>query len=221
MSKRIQIIKTEDGSDTIINRDFGETYHSTKGAVSESMYVFIDNGFRYIKKNKISIFEVGFGTGLNAYLTCLEALRNNVNVNYVAIEKYPIDALVIENLDFRIDNQKNMDIFKKIQETQWGNETQINKSFTLTKIQGDFTKWQAKNEVFDLIYLDAFSFETQPEMWSENNFLQLSKSLKKQGVLVTYSSKGIVKQNLRNAGFEVKRLSGFKKRHMIRATKKL
>ena len=51
-------------------------------------------------------------------------------------------------------------------------------------------------------------------------FAKVFNSLNEKGVLTTYSSKGIVKQNLRNTGFSIKRLKGpLGKRHVLRAQK--
>ena len=217
MMNNEKIIKTEDGSNTFLSENFNETYHSIKGAVGESMHVFINSGLNFINKKQINIFEVGFGTGLNAILTYNEALKSNKIVNYVTIEKFPIAQNIIENLDYSILSS-NRNIFYDLHNSEWNKTLKIDNLFSFKKIKADFTLYEFA-EKFDLFFFDAFSYDTQPEMWSLDIMSKIFNTLNKNGVFVTYSSKGIIKQNLRNVGFEVKRLQGYKKRHIIRATK--
>lgn len=210
------IVETADGSFTLKNNIFNESYHSVNGAISESVHVFINTGFNFCNKNKIRIFEVGFGSGLNAILTLLEAEKQNKKVDYVAIEKYPINIEIINTLNYK--TLLNSEYFDSLHNCSWNSTYKITPYFSFLKIQDDLTRFEFKTK-FDLIYFDAFSFETQPEMWSLEVFNKIINSLDDNGALVTYSSKGIVKQNLRKAGFVVKRLPGYKKRHILRAMK--
>ena len=215
-----KIVKTKDGSHSVYSQEFGENYHSTFGAINESKYVFIESGLKAISKRSIHIFEVGFGTGLNALLTYLESVKNNLKINYTAIELYPLDKNIISKLNYNeLLSIKDTDIFKNIHQSVWEDAVEISSNFKLKKINADFNTYKP-NELYDIIFFDAFSPETQPELWSFNNFQKLYNSLNSNGILTTYSSKGIVKENLRNAGFKVKRLNGpIGKRHILKAIK--
>lgn len=80
-------------------------------------------------------------------------------------------------------------------------------------------EWQ-KFKPINLVYFDAFAPDKQPELWTLPVFEMLFNAMQTNGVLVTYSSKGEVKRNLRAAGFKVERLPGPPyKRHMLRAVK--
>jgi tRNA U34 5-methylaminomethyl-2-thiouridine-forming methyltransferase MnmC len=214
------IVFTNDGSQTIYNKYFNEHYHSTKGAFSESLYVFIENGFNFVKKNEINIFEVGFGTGLNAILTLIEAEKTHTKVNYFTIEKFPITKEIVEKIDFStfvgIENQT---IFEKIHKTEWNMDIKITNNFSLHKINEDIVNFKPFFNI-DLTYFDCFSFDTQPELWTTEIFEKIFSLTTKNGILVTYAAKGIIKENLRKTGFQVKRLKGaLGKHHMLKATK--
>lgn len=215
-------IKTSDKSSTLYSSDFDEHYHSTNGAYSESMHVFIQSGLQFIQLEKIRIFEIGFGTGLNAILSYLESFKKNIEIDYTGIELYPIDPELIDKLnfpDFIPENEQ--ELFKLMHRAEWNKEIKLAPNFTFSKIRADFNTYHL-DDCFDLIYFDAFAPETQPEMWSAENFQKLYQALNKDGILVTYSSKGLVKRNLRQAGFKVKRLEGpVGKRHMLRASKEI
>src|SRR5690606_6950621 len=85
-----KIIVTGDGSSSLLVEKMGETFHSRLGAVKESLYVYIENGLKKIKKKELSILEFGFGTGLNALLTANHALEQNCKIHYETIEAYPL-----------------------------------------------------------------------------------------------------------------------------------
>ena len=75
-------------------------------------------------------------------------------------------------------------------------------------------------EKYDVIYFDAFSPEVQPGLWTKDIFFKLFKSLKKGGVMTTYSCKGIVKRALKESGFRIEKLPGPPgKREFLRASK--
>jgi len=222
MNNEFKIIKTRDKSDTIFVKRYNEIYHSSHGALNESKHVFIQSGLQFIQLEKIRIFEVGFGTGLNAILSYLESLKKDIKIEYTGIELYPLDPELIDKLNFTDFIPKNEQaVFQLIHHSEWNKKNKLAPNFTFTKIQADFTSYQFNN-CFDLIYFDAFAPEKQPEMWSLGNFQKIFDALNQEGILVTYSSKGLVKRNLREAGFKVKRLEGpAGKRHMLRASKEI
>lgn len=217
MSKNpeFEVIITKDGTSTILNKNINETYHSVYGSKSESIHVYINAGFYFFSKKQISIFEMGYGTGLNAVLTLLEATKNKIYTTYVAIEKFPLETEIICQLNFCQEIKNFLEIFAKL---SWNEFHRINEFFCIKKIAGDFLNYEF-DSMFDLIYYDAFSYDKNPELWTSEIFSKVYKNLNTPGILVTYSSKGIVKKNLISAGFNLERLKGYYKHHMLRAIK--
>lgn len=215
----MKITQTADKSSTLYSSQFEEHYHSVNGAVSESLHIFIDAGFNFIDKNEINVLEIGFGTGLNAILTYEQAKLSEKIIFYDAIELYPAEFDVIKKLNFHETANINNEVFLQMHKLSWNEKHKITQDFIFRKVQNDLLKIDFANK-YDLIYFDAFSPETQPEMWTEKVFTKIYNSMNTGGILTTYSSKGIVKQALRNSGFTVKRLPGPKgKRHILRAVK--
>ena len=217
----IEIERTDDGSNTLYVPELNEHYHSTKGAVTESKYIFVEQGFNHLSKKSVSILEVGFGTGLNAILTFIEADNKGVNTIYDTIEKYPLDKTIIEKLDYLpIIGEENKDRFNNIHSSQWDKDIELSPFFTLHKINGDFTSYNFIRK-YDVIYFDAFAPEKQPEMWTQDIFNQMYNLLNPGGVLTTYCAKGIIRRMLQAAGFKTERLPGPPngKREILRATK--
>lgn len=192
------------------------------GALTESQHIFINSGFKHLSGalKQISILEIGLGTGLNAALTASESLISGVETLYTGLELYPITEKQIKDLNYsQILNPEVAECWSRIMLAEWNSSIEINQTFRICKVNEDFTKW-IPVENFSLIYFDAFAPDDQPEMWSVEMFQKLFSSLSVGGVLVTYSSKGIVKQALRAAGFRVERLAGPPgKRHILRAVK--
>jgi tRNA U34 5-methylaminomethyl-2-thiouridine-forming methyltransferase MnmC len=216
----LELVKTNDGSSTLYNPQLKEHYHSTHGALTESMHVFINNGLLALSKERVRILEIGFGTGLNAILTYETALIKNITIEYTGLELYPLDSNTIAMLNYQsIIKPGIIDIFNTMHLISWNMKVALSPFFFLEKVNADLTNYEF-TEKFDLVYFDAFGPDVQPEIWSYENFKKIYNSLNTEGLLVTYSSKGTVKENLRKAGFEVKRLQGPPgKRHMIQAIK--
>ena len=216
-----EIIITSDGSTTIQLPDWNEQYHSKHGAIQEAYHVFLDTGFFKIDLQEIAILEIGFGTGLNAFITFLEAKKLHKKVKYVGVEAYPVSVEEIQGLNY-VSELKALEfqsIFDEMHQTSWEKEHSVSKDFQLLKRKQFFQDIQ-DIAAFDLIYFDAFGAQNQPELWTEKIFLKMYKAIKKQGVLVTYSAKGSVRRAMQAVGFSVERLPGPPgKREMLRATK--
>ena len=215
-----RLIKTSDGSHTIYVPELDEHYHSIHGAVQESDHVFIKSGFDTCKADPVNIFEVGFGTGLNALLTAIRSIDGDRQVNYTSIEKFPVHEDIIWSLNHNdFAGKEGKKIFNQIHYAQWNQTIPIFKNFSLKKIKGDFTDGKHSG-AYDLIYFDAFGPDKQPEMWTKEIFNFISEITVKGGVFVTYSAKGEVKRNLTASGFQVGLLPGPPgKRQIIRAVK--
>lgn len=217
---KVKPILTADGSHTLYSEHHNAHYHSLNGAVQESQHIFIKNGYDSIDKNELRVLEVGFGTGLNAALTAYQSYSQKRITDYTGIDLYPIETETLLSLNYSSFLQKEVgDIWRNIVTSKWNNQEKINDYFTLNKVNTDFIAMRF-NSSYDLIYFDAFAPDDQPDMWTPSIFQRLHNATTKNGILVTYCSKGIVKQALRDAGYTVTRLPGPPgKRHMIRAYK--
>ncbi len=214
-----EIIVTSDGSKTIHIPEWNEQYHSKHGAVQEAQHVFITHGLRACSKNPIYLLEIGFGTGLNCFITLLEA---KTPVVYTGIEAYPVGTAEIAQLNYpkMLGAGDKKAIFDKIHSASWEEAHTISPNFVLTKQQKLFSEIN-DSDLYDLIYFDAFGARVQPELWTETIFDKMYRALKNDGILVTYSAKGSVRRAMQAVGFLVERLPGPPgKREMLRAIKK-
>ena len=218
-----EIIITNDGSTTIRIPEWDENYHSTHGAIQEAKHVFIKNGLDLFQnQDAISILEIGFGTGLNAFITFLETI-NKEKVNYVGVEAYPISAEEVLQMNYVSELQAAdfKSIFQTMHNCSWEIDNLITAKFSLTKRKQFFQDIEDKNQ-FNLIYFDAFGFPLQPELWSEVIFKKMYEALLPNGVLVTYACRTPIRKAMLTAGFSVEKLPGAPgKREMLRATKRL
>ncbi|MFR9650344.1 MAG: tRNA (5-methylaminomethyl-2-thiouridine)(34)-methyltransferase MnmD [Rikenellaceae bacterium] len=206
---------TDDGSQTLIHPIIGDSYHSLHGAVAESEHIYISAGLGSVSGGDISILEVGFGSGLNALLTIRAIEHTGQSVRYTGVELYPVWQDVAQRMDYAAEPH-----FLELHSSPWGEWCDITPSFKLLKERVDLVEYDF-NDSFDLVYFDAFAPDSQPELWSEAIFARIYSAMNRGGVLVTYSSKGVVKRALRAVGFEVSRLAGpVGKRHIVRAVKK-
>ena len=203
----LELVNTYDGSNSLKNLIINDSYHSKYGAINESKHIFINNGLKRISKKKIRVLEIGFGTGLNALLTQLYCDKKKQNIIYHTIDNLPLKKDTYSSLNYCDQLKIDKDIFLKIHNSLWENEIELSNFFVLKKINCDFTK-KLFNEKYDLIYFDAFSPSKQPEMWVLDNFKKLYNCLNRNGVLITYSSKGDVKRTIKEVGFNVFSIAG-------------
>ena len=223
MSSPLKIITTEDGSHSLYNAELNETYHSFHGAIQESKHVFIKSGLEFINQSQpetIRVFEVGFGTGLNALLTAELAFEKKVKVEMTSIEAYPISKELIENLNYseRINNPNANAWFNAIHNCEWGSAELINDHFTLVKIHDKLENYSITQNSYDVIYFDAFAPNKQEEMWSIELLQNVANGMALNGCLVTYCAQGQLKRNLKSLGLEVETLPGPPgKKEMVRA----
>jgi len=215
------IITTADGSKTIQLEDWNEQYHSVHGAVQEAYHVFIKHGLQYFDAGDLAVLEIGFGTGLNAFITFLEAEKRALSVAYHAVEFFPVTLQEVKALDYvaNLDAMQFEHAYLKMHQAPWGRVTAISDFFELTKQKIRFESITV-HDLFNVIYFDAFGPRVQPELWTVAIFARMYAALKPGGILVTYSAKGSVRRAMQAVGFTVERLPGPPgKREMLRAIK--
>ena len=225
------IITTKDGSHSLFSEKYEEIYHSGNGALQESRHVFIHSGFEYAvqkfktvitAENPINIFEVGFGTGLNALLSLIAAEQKKVNVYYETIERYPVSLNVIGQLNYvqLLDEGGNGHLFQALHQSEWNAHHDISDRFAFKKNEQSFMEFQLSRDTFHVVYFDAFAPENQPEMWTLEVMQKIYASLVPGGVMVSYCSKSVFRKTLIEAGFLIEKLPGPPgKREMVRAVK--
>lgn len=215
---------TADGSVTIAIPELNVTYHSKHGAIQESMHVFIEAGLRPLlhRQETITIFEMGFGTGLNALLTGIEATKHQQKINYQTVEAFPLEKEMIAQLNYceQLQQPELKPFFEQLHSTPWNEPIQLNPWFSIQKNHTTLFNLSTSQPV-NLIYYDAFAPGAQPELWTAEAFTQLFNMLTAGGILVTYCSKGDVRRAMQAAGFLIEKIPGPPgKREMVRATRK-
>jgi len=224
-----EILITSDGSVTIAIPQLSVTYHSRHGAMQESVHVFINAGLNHAHQqipagDTIYIFEMGFGTGLNALLTLQFALQHQRSVFYQTIELNPlaIEEVTLLNYTGLLHNNPLENLFEQMHSAAWNTDVVIDPLFTLHKTKETLVEKKLNPDFFHLIYYDAFAPAAQPELWTTTVFEAMSDTLKQDGILVTYCSKGDVRRAMQAAGFTIEKLKGPPgKREMIRAKKQV
>lgn len=208
MKRELQI--TADGSHTVSIPDMQVTYHSRHGAIQESRHVYIEAGLMALAHNPIRIFEMGFGTGLNALLSCMYTSRT---IYYYSVERFPLTPVETVGLNY------DTTLLPLLHQAPWNEDVRIAPHFTLHKAHRSLLE-VAPAHTFHIIYYDAFAPSAQPELWTQTVFEKLYHLLEPGGILVTYCSKGDVRRAMLGAGFTIEKLAGPPgKREMLRASR--
>lgn len=217
-----KIIVTGDKSKTLLIPELNETYHSENGAVTEANHIFIKAGLHHVKQDKVSIFEMGFGTGLNAILTLMEAKKNHKKVSYDCIESDPLDYELVKEMQYcELPELNSLTVpFKKMHDARNNELIKLNEHFSFRKFISKIQNQSLVPNQYDLIYFDAFSPKVQGEVWHEDVLSKINNSMKSGGILVTYCAQGAFKRTLKKLGLQVENIPGPPgKREMTRATK--
>ncbi|MBD5287761.1 MAG: tRNA (5-methylaminomethyl-2-thiouridine)(34)-methyltransferase MnmD [Bacteroides sp.] len=218
---KVEIERTADGSPTLYRKDIDEHYHSVKGALAESTHIYVDLGWRkaWENRDRVRVFEVGFGTGLNAVLTAKAALDAKIHTYYYSVERYPLSKQITDTL-LPCQPEEYRFLFKEINDAEWNKPVSINPFFTLIKIQENLLTMDIPGNL-DVVYFDAFAPEKQPEMWDESLFHKLYDVMNPGAILTTYCAKGSIRRMLQQTGFITERLPGppAGKREVLRAVK--
>ena len=222
-SMQRNLIVTSDGSHSIEVPEMQVSYHSKHGAIQESMHVFIEAGLHPFMQQQeaIFVFEMGFGTGLNALLTFIEAASHQQKIIYQSIEAYPLEKEIAAQLNYceQLQKPELKPLFEQLHAAPWNQPITLTPYFTIQKNNASLVNYST-NQLFNLIYYDAFAPNAQPELWTAETFGRLFNMLMEGGVLVTYCSKGDVRRAMQAAGFTVEKIPGPPgKREMVRATK--
>jgi tRNA U34 5-methylaminomethyl-2-thiouridine-forming methyltransferase MnmC len=221
-----KIIQTEDGSHSLYRPDIMESYHSFHGAMQESMHVYIKSGLDYFASNyegEIQVFELGFGTGLNALLAWQWAADNKREVVYTTIEPFPLEEAIWSQLNFTKSFQSIEEgnfVFEQLHKISWEETLQINPYFSFQKSISTLHDFPIPNSNYHVIFYDAFAPRKQPELWDVYAFEKVFGSLKPNGVLTTYCAQGQFQRTIQLAGFHLERIAGPRgKKHMVRGIK--
>lgn len=221
------IQNTSDGSHTIFSEKFNSTYHSSHGAIQESRHVFINAGLNYLlgkSQKKIDVLEIGFGTGLNAFMTFIEAKNKSVDILYHGVELYPLELEIVKTLNYpdqlNASELKNTFIeLHSFPDTSYKISLGESNDFEMNLRIEDLEKINFKQQ-YNLVYLDAFAPGSQPYFWEKEFLTKVFEAMSANAVLVSYCAKGVFKRNLKDIGFSVESIPGpIGKREMTRALK--
>lgn len=186
----------------------------------ESDHIFIRSGLNsLLAQSNISVFEMGFGSGLNALLTFIATENTHSTIYYETVEQYPVNAAIAATLNYTdvLDRPALQPLFINMHSLPWNEPANISANFILHKRMGNIVNINLTGS-FDIIYFDAFDPIAQPALWTTAIFKKLFTVLRPGGMLLTYCSKSIVRRNMKESGFSVQKIPGPPgKREIVRA----
>ena len=219
-----EIISTHDGSHSLFSSKYKASYHSHFGAIDEAITVFLSAGFDF-KRNRdpdkpIRILEMGFGSGLNAFLTAIQAFKLNQKVIYHSIESEPIPKSNWSILNYG-KILKDQEMFQNLHESTWDQDYPVHEFFVLKKFHIKIQAHKFLEDFYDVIFYDAFAPSCQADLWTKEIHQPIFDALRKDGVFVTYCAQGKFKRLLKDIGYHLESLPGpAKKKEMTRAIKR-
>ena len=204
MNNLIKII-TKDGSISFRSEKFNENFHSIAGAYYETKNKFINPArLKRFQNKSINVLDICFGIGYNSALLFenLKIELSTLNWYGLEIDKRPLNYALNDKKFNNLWSPKVIEILNSLN----SKGSYKNKNFDCKLIMGDARKEilnLPKELNFDLIFLDGFSPQKCPEIWSYEFLSQLKNKIKHEGYLITYTSAAAVRKSLKNLGFNL------------------
>ncbi len=204
MSELIEVL-TKDGSYSLKSVFFQENFHSLLGALEETKLKFTaPSNLQRFKGKSLNVLDICFGLGYNSASLLNELIKHKSYLNLYALE---IDK---KPLEYSLRNESYLKLWapkvKTIFESLYRRDYFEDQFFKCSLLWGD-----AREKIniipssikFDLIYLDGFSPQKCPQLWTIEFLSKVTEKLNSQGYLITYSSSAAVRKTLRNLGLEI------------------
>lgn len=225
--REVKVIRTEDGSSSLFLPELNETYHSHHGALGESLHVFIRMGLdhwlsEHPELKSLQIFEVGFGTGLNALLAYEVAEKRGIQIHYTTLEPFPLAENTVAALNYgsMLADGAYAEVFQQLHAAAWGVPVKIGGYFEILKYQQKLEEFVPTVAGYDLVFFDAFAPSKQAELWEKELLARVADGMAPGGVFTTYCAKGQLKRDLKALGLKMETLPGAPgKKEMVRAIK--
>ena len=196
------VVLTDDGSSSIVIPEMDEMYHSRKGAIRESQFVYIDHGLLLHPSKNLRVLEVGMGTGLNALLTYQASRKHQLQIEYHTLEPYPLTEGEWKSLNYADGEEGRSDAFTRIHESDWNTRTTLDENLSLLKLNTTLEHVQLSGP-YDVVYFDAFAPNKQASPWHIDNLRKCFEAMAPDSILTTYCAQGQFKRNLKSVGFRL------------------
>mgnify|MGYP001158185700 FL=1 len=203
--ENLEELITNDGTLSLRSLIYKENFHSNIGALKETKNKFIKpSKLERFKNKSIKVLDICFGLGYNSAFLFKELISQSTKLDWFALEidKRPLNFSINSNFFKNLWDQKVIEIFEALYKK--GNYT--DKEFNCKIIWGDAREKIChipKHIKFDLIFLDGFSPQKCPEIWTEEFLSKIKQSLNHRGYLITYSSSAAVRKTLIDLGLTI------------------
>ena len=202
---QLKEVLTKDGSFTLRSLIFQENFHSLAGALKETEIKFINpSDLKRFNDRSLNVLDICFGLGYNSASLFNNLIRQNSFINWYALEidKKPLDYFIGNKSFQKLWHPKVFKIFKALSK----NSKYKDQSFVCDILWGDARekiKNIPANIKFDLIYLDGFSPQKCPQVWSVEFLSKVTQKLNPQGYLITYSCSAAIRRTLKDFGLNI------------------
>ena len=204
MSELIEVL-TKDGSYSLRSVFFQENFHSLLGALEETKTKFTaPSDLNRFRGKSLNVLDICFGLGYNSASLFNELIKQKSYLNWYALEidKKPLEYSLKNKSFLKLWDPKVREIFESLLRNDYF-EDQFFKCKILWGDAREKINIIPSANKFDLIYLDGFSPQKCPQVWTIEFLSKLTEKLYPQGYLITYSSSAAVRKSLRNLGLEI------------------
>ena len=192
-------VKTNDGSLTLKSEKFNECYHSSEGALKETLYKHVFPAFEVVKNENIKILDICFGLGYNTFASIIYGKYKKIEIYSPEFDEELIKSL--KNFKYPNEFEKISHIINKVSKNFCYEDSKIK----IEIYRGDAREYikTFDDNFFDIVYQDAFSPKVNKELWTIEYFKEIKRIMKNSAVLTTYSVATPVRCALYTLGFNL------------------
>ena len=208
-------VLTDDGSYSINSKEINnkvETLHTSTGAISESFEKFI-KPMKFDYSKDIAILDICAGLGYNSSAAIADFIKNstdsNLKVDMVEISKetFACGILVPSPIPEHDITKKAIEdeLVKQNYASLSLEECEIPENIDINVFIEDArqTVQNLEDNTYDAIFLDPFSQNMAPELFSLEFFKEFRRIIKDNGIIATYTSSAPVRAAFIEAGFYI------------------
>lgn len=208
-------VLTDDGSYSINSKEINnkvETLHTSTGAISESFEKFI-KPMKFDYSKDIAILDICAGLGYNSSAAIADFIKNstdsNLKVDMVEISKatFACGILVPSPIPEHDITKKAIEdeLVKQNYASLSLEECEIPENIDINVFIEDArqTVQNLEDNTYDAIFLDPFSQNMSPELFSLEFFKEFRRIIKDNGIIATYTSSAPVRAAFIEAGFYI------------------
>lgn len=200
--------RTDDGSFTFFSEEFGEAFHSSRGAKAEAFDKFAE-ATKLVERavgDRLHLLDVCYGLGYNtaAALETVWATHPHCHVTVYGLELDPtVPEAATQPPLVEVWTPSVRSILEELAQSRHAQSPYLDAHLLIGDARQTIQTLAHSGFQADAIFFDPFSPRRCPQLWTVEFFEQTAQCLAPGGILATYSRAASVRRAMQLAGLQI------------------